>query len=84
VDNFFFFYILIWFHQCDTVTTGLIEAACERTVVSKSKENANLTNGIHEPHSPTLKAQNGNGLKSSNGSLNVVCPNSSLNMEEGV
>lgn len=62
-------------NECLTITTGLIEAACERTVVLKSKGNANLTNGVLEVHSPTSKSQNGNGFISSNGSLNGVCPN---------
>ncbi|CAI8607026.1 unnamed protein product [Vicia faba] len=55
--------------------SGLIEAACERRLLSKSKGNANSANGIHEPHSPASKAQNGKGLKSSNGSLNGSSPN---------
>lgn len=70
------FDILIWFHRCTlneyliVTTTGLIEAACKMTVVSNNKGNANLTNGVHESHSPTSKAQNANGFKSSNGSAN--------------
>lgn len=57
------------------IVTGLIEAACERKLLSKSTGNANSANGIHEPHSPAAKAQNGNGLKPSNGSLNGSSPN---------
>lgn len=74
------FDILIWFHRYTLnefliVTTGLIEAACKRTVVSNNKGNANLTNGVHESDSPTSKAQNANGFKSSNGSANGASPN---------
>lgn len=74
------FDILIWFHRYTLneyliVTTGLIEAACKRTVVSNNKGNANLTNGVHESDSTTSKAQNANGFKSSNGSANGASPN---------
>nr|AFK46000.1 unknown [Medicago truncatula] len=55
--------------------SGLIEAACKRTVVSNNKGNANLTNGVHESDSTTSKAQNANGFKSSNGSANGASPN---------
>lgn len=54
--------------------TGLIAAASEprKTVAS----NGHAKNGIYNGHSPILKAhQNGNGFKSSNGSLNGVYSN---------
>lgn len=60
--------------------TGLIEAACEpkRTVMGTMPSN-NHTKSIHgtyNGHSPIPKAhQNGNGFKSSNGSLNGIYTN---------
>ncbi|KAK7313823.1 hypothetical protein VNO77_39025 [Canavalia gladiata] len=52
---------------------GLIEAACERTVVPASKGYGKLNNGMINAHSPMLKTHNGNGFKSSNNSsLNGV------------
>ncbi|XP_061368735.1 uncharacterized protein LOC133311597 isoform X2 [Gastrolobium bilobum] len=50
--------------------SGLIAAACERTGVPASNGYAKLTNGISNGHSPNMKTHNGNGFKSSNGSLN--------------
>lgn len=47
--------------------TGLIAAACERTVEPATKR--------LKGNSPMSKAQNGNGFKSSAGSLNGVQPN---------
>ncbi|XP_057453329.1 uncharacterized protein LOC130745195 [Lotus japonicus] len=56
--------------------SGLIAAACERTVLPVSNGHAKLTpNGVLNGHSPTQKEHNGNGFKSSNGSSNGVYAN---------
>lgn len=59
------------------VVTGLISAACElgRTVLPAGNGYTKLPNGIYNGHSPMMKAHNGNGFKSSNGSLNGVYTN---------
>lgn len=60
--------------------TGLIAAACEPRTVLPPPSNgltSKLSNGIHNNgHIPIMKAHhNGNGFKSSNGTLNGVYAN---------
>ncbi|KAJ1442454.1 P-loop containing nucleoside triphosphate hydrolase [Sesbania bispinosa] len=55
--------------------SGLIAAACERTIVAASNGHGKLTNGILNGHSPMPKAHNVNVFQSSNGSLNAVHTN---------
>ncbi|OIW11716.1 hypothetical protein TanjilG_14349 [Lupinus angustifolius] len=62
--------------------SGLIAAACEldRTATSPSRGHSKLTNGIHNGQSPKLKShQNGNGFKTTNGSLNGIYTNGNGN-----
>lgn len=69
----------IFNNEC-LIVTGLISAACERTVVPASKGYGKLTNGIHPPMLKAAAAHNGNnGFKSSNSSLNGVYTSTTTN-----
>jgi len=62
------------------IVTGLITAACDKTVVPASKGySTKIATGILGSHSPMLKAHNGNGFKSPNSSLNGVYTSTTTN-----